>query len=115
VDGDSSQPSTASFRRSRRDAALCLTTNQPSTSSARKNSLRRARENTRVRRTIVTADLECGDFAGDERGATTMHLQQKNRWMARIRRIPPQWRTNDMFAAENGPFPVLTDEIKRRR
>jgi hypothetical protein len=71
VDGDSSQPSTASSARSRRDAALCLTTNQPSTTSARKNSLRRARGNTRVRRMIVTADLECGDFAGDERGATT--------------------------------------------
>ena len=73
VDGDSSQPSTASSVRSRRDAALCLTTNQPSTSSARKNSLRRARGNTRVRRTNVSADLECGDFAGNERGATS-HL-----------------------------------------
>ncbi|MEI7701992.1 MAG: hypothetical protein WCK86_19500, partial [Planctomycetia bacterium] len=40
--------------------------------SARKNSLRRARGNTRVRRMIVTADLECGDFAGDERGATIL-------------------------------------------
>ena len=74
MDGDSSQPSIASSRRSRRDAALCLTTNQPSTTSARKNSLRRARGNTRVRRTNVIADPECGDFAGDERGATRWFL-----------------------------------------
>jgi hypothetical protein len=71
VDGPSFASFFLSSGRSQRDAALCLTTNQPSSSSVRKNSLRRARENTRVRRTIVTADLECGDFAGNERGATT--------------------------------------------
>jgi len=88
MDGDSSQPSIASSRRSRRDAALCLTTNQPSTTSARKNSLRRARENTRVRRTIVTADLECGDFAGNERGATNFLIRQN------IPPIHPHFRKN---------------------
>ena len=79
MDGDSSQPSTASSQRSRRDTALCLTTNQPSTSSARKNSLRRARENTRVRRTNVSADPECGDFAGDERAATIAERRKLER------------------------------------
>ena len=97
MDGDSSQPSIASSRRSRRDAALCLTTNQPSTTSARKNSLRRARGNTRVRRTNVIADPECGDFAGDERGATNIGLsietvlkELKNRlkrWMSRLQQL----------------------------
>lgn len=82
MDGDSSQPSAASSRRSRRDTALCLTTSQPSTSSARKNSLRRTWENTPARRTIVTADLECGDFAGNERGATNFTLRDATRTLA---------------------------------
>ena len=50
--------------------------------------LRRAGGNTRTPLTIVTADLECGDFAGDERGATS---KQESRglwlhWMSSIRR-----------------------------
>ena len=53
------------------DTALCLTTSKPSPSSARKNSLRRATEITRIRQTIVSPDLERGDFAGDGRGVTS--------------------------------------------
>ena len=68
MDGDSSQPSPASSRRGRRDTAFCLTTSQPSTNSARKHCLRQARQNTRIRGTLKTADLECGDFQGDTRG-----------------------------------------------
>lgn len=62
-----SLPATASSRRSRHDTALCLTTSQPSTHSARKQPAR-ASEITCFRPTIVTADLECGDSADDECG-----------------------------------------------
>ena len=39
----------------------------------RKNSVRRAREVTQIRRMIITADLEIGDFAGDARGVPRLN------------------------------------------
>lgn len=115
MDGDSSQPSAASSRRSRRDTALCLTTSQPSTSSARKNSLRRAWENTRVRRTIVTADLECGDFAGNERGATNVTHSQYSPAILDALFDRPIFQTPDFVTRSGIPKPTAAIVVRKLR
>ncbi|MEI7702885.1 MAG: hypothetical protein WCK86_24020, partial [Planctomycetia bacterium] len=56
---------------------LLLTTVNIKLCSARITGLRRALGNTRILLTIVTADLECGESAGDERGATTNVLSSR--------------------------------------
>jgi len=95
VDGDSNQLSTASSRRSGCDTALSLTTSQHSYNSARKNSLRRARGDTRMLLGIARADPECGNFAGDERAATSQPLRATS-----PRRITPAIRISHSRFAE---------------